>query len=163
VHLAPEAELGKVLRRRALEAGMSYRAGGITDRGDDHLDVLHLPFADDSVDLLYCCHVLNSLQDDAKAMREVERVLRPDGVALLQVPAFHEGVTTLETHSYEERMAVFGDEGIFRCYTDDDYVARLEMAGFAVFRHCARDLPVETVRRCSLKREVLHVCRKRPA
>lgn len=160
VHVAPEAELMKQLSAAAKHYGMTYRYGGITGQGDCFIDLLNLPFPDNSVDLLFCCHVLNSLQDDRAAMKEVFRVMSPTGIALLQVPAFYQGETTLETNSLAERMATFHDEGIFRCYTDADYVARLQTAGFRVRHFLAAELPSELVRRHQLKSEVLHACFK---
>jgi SAM-dependent methyltransferase len=150
----------KQLTASAIRSGMTYRCGGITGQGEFFLDLLNLPFRNNSVDLLYCCHVLNSLQDDRAAMKEVFRVLSPRGVALLQVPAFYHGATTLETNSLEERMATFHDEGIFRCYTDADYVARLQTAGFRVQHLLASELSSSLVQIHQLKSEVLHACFK---
>jgi SAM-dependent methyltransferase len=160
LHVAPERELGRRLRSWALSNGMSYKSGGISGTGEHFLDLRQLPLPDSSVDLVYCCHVLNSMQEDRVAMREVHRVLRPTGVALLQAPAYHTGPTTLETSSLEERLAVFHDEGIARCYTDADYVDRLQQSGFVVERFRATDRSAEEVERHQLKQEVLHVCRR---
>lgn len=160
VHIAPEAELGRRLRIMATSRAMAYRAGGITGTGDTYLDLFNLPFKDNSVSLMYCCHVLNSLQDDRAAMREVFRVMHPMGTAVLQVPAFHEGPTTVETSSRDERLRTFQDEGIFRCYTDADYVARLNSIGFEVEHFRAAGQPANMVKRHGLKGEVLHTCRK---
>ncbi len=161
LHVAPEPELRVWLTARAKQAGMRYCSGGITGVGDEFFDLRQLPFADASIHLIYCCHVLNAMQDDRQAMAEIFRVLHPTGVALLQVPAFYQGETTLETNSLEERLAVFHDEGIFRCYTDADYVERLQAAGFSVEHFLAADQPAATVHREQLKAEVLHVCRRR--
>ena len=123
------------------------------------MDILDLPFEDQSVDLLYCCHVLNSMNDDRGAMREVRRVLSESGTAVLQVPAFYEGETTLEAGPEEaDRLRVFNDVGISRCYTDADYVKRLEDAGFRVRHYRAAQFSASDVRRYSLKAEVVHVC-----
>ncbi len=162
VHIAPEPGLLRVLQRLTARAGMEYRWGGITGEGEHRLDLLDLPFAVGTVHALYCCHVLNSLQDDRSAMREVRRVMRAEGVALLQVPAFHRGETTLETNSLQQRLDVFADEGIYRCYTNDDYEARLRGAGFEVEAFRAEQLPDDAVARRALKREVLHICRMQP-
>jgi SAM-dependent methyltransferase len=161
LHVAPEPGLGQKLAERARESGMTYRCGGITGVGDQYVDLLSLPFDTDSISLVYCCHVLNALQEDTAAMREIHRVLHPEGVALLQVPAFYQGATTLETNGLEDRMAAFGDEGIYRCYTNADYEARLRVAGFEVRAFRASDVADDLVQRYQLKREILHVCRKR--
>ncbi len=162
VHIAPEPELSRRLERTALRASMLYRKGSIQGSGEQYLNLLSLPFDDASVDLLYCCHVLNSMQDDRGAMREVRRVLKPTGTALLQVPAFYQGATTLETNSDAERSAVFNDVGIARCYTEADYGRRLVEAGFDFVVYRATDLPHKLVEAHALHREILHVCRRAP-
>ncbi len=161
LHVAPEVDVAKKLRGIAAARGLTYRGGGITGVGETYLNLLELPFQDGTVPFVYCCHVLNSLQDDRGAMREVHRVLHPQGVALLQVPAYWPGEHTVETNSLEERLRVFKDVGIHRCYTDADYVQRLCDAGFDVEHIRAAELPEEQRHRMELKGEVLHVCRKR--
>jgi len=47
-----------------------------------------LPHADAAFDLVTALDVLEHLDDDAVGLREIERVLRPNGHALLFVPAF---------------------------------------------------------------------------
>lgn len=160
VHIAPEPELRVWLRARCRQTGMQYRSGDLSGIGDEKLDVRNLPFADQSVRLLYCCHVLNMIQEDRQAMSEIFRIMQPHGVALLQVPAFYRGERTLEPRTHEERKAAFNDEGIQRCYTDADYVSRLNDAGFRVEYFRASEQPTELVRRQQLKEEVLHVCRR---
>jgi len=56
---------------------------------DHQADMRELPFfADDSVDLLYCCHAFNYLSDEdaVRALREWRRVLKPGGCLRLAVP-----------------------------------------------------------------------------
>jgi SAM-dependent methyltransferase len=158
LHVAPEEELKRKLRVRADVCGMTYHCGGITGTGLEYLDLLDLPMEDQSVDLIYCCHVLNMVQDDFAAMREVRRVLRPAGVALLQVPAFYAGETTLESVDEEDRQRKFSDPMMYRCYTDLDYVHRLNRCGFRVERFLASHFDPAVVQRHQLKQEVLHAC-----
>jgi SAM-dependent methyltransferase len=47
----------------------------------------HLPFGDDSFDLVTALDVVEHLDDDAAALREIGRVLRPGGHVLVTVPA----------------------------------------------------------------------------
>jgi ubiquinone/menaquinone biosynthesis C-methylase UbiE len=138
---------------------MKYYSGSISGKGNQYLDLLALPYPDQSVDVIYCCHVLNSMPDDQAAMREVRRVLRPDGLALLQVPAFHTGKETLEAKSLEERIALFGDEGIFRAYTPLGYLERLNAAGLEAEVYLARSLSDRARTFHALHDEVLHICR----
>lgn len=48
----------------------------------------HLPFADGSFDLVTGLDVVEHLDDDVAGLKEMRRVLRPGGYALLFVPAF---------------------------------------------------------------------------
>jgi len=50
--------------------------------------VLETPFADDSFDLAVCLDVIEHLQDDLTALRELRRVVAPGGALLVTVPAY---------------------------------------------------------------------------
>jgi SAM-dependent methyltransferase len=160
LHVAPEPGLGARLKARCRALGMAYRAGGLNSAGDAHIDLRKLDIPSASMDLVYCCHVLNAMHEDAVAMRELHRVLKQGGLALLQVPAFESGPSTVEPADAAGRLRVFGDELIFRRYTNEDYRRRLRAAGFAVDEFRARDLSPGLVERLQLKAEVVHLCTK---
>src|SRR5262249_19192968 len=61
------------------------------------VDLLHLPFSDSSYDLVYASHVLECIPDDRKAIQEIRRILKPNGIAILPVPLVAE-----ETIEYGE-------------------------------------------------------------
>ena len=50
------------------------------------MDITDIEFPDETFSVIYCSHVLEHVIDDRRAMRELCRVLRSDGWALLQVP-----------------------------------------------------------------------------
>ncbi len=50
--------------------------------------VLEMPFADGSFDLAVSLDVIEHLEDDLGALRELRRVVAPDGALLLTVPAY---------------------------------------------------------------------------
>ncbi len=52
-------------------------------------DATRLPFPDAAVDAVLACDVVEHLADDRRALRELARVLKPGGVAIITVPAFH--------------------------------------------------------------------------
>jgi SAM-dependent methyltransferase len=62
------------------------RARGLTKV--THGEAERLPYADGSFDLVTALDVVEHLDDDASGLREMRRVLRPGGRALLFVPAF---------------------------------------------------------------------------
>jgi SAM-dependent methyltransferase len=92
-----------------------------------------LPLADGSIDLLVCYHILEHVEDDTSAMREIRRVLQPGGVALIQTP-FKEGDIDEDptVRSPQERAARFGQWDHVRNYSTDGLARRLELQGFTV-------------------------------
>jgi SAM-dependent methyltransferase len=101
---------------------------------DVRASVTDLPLPDDSVDLMICYHVLEHVPDDASAMAEIARVVRPGGVAIVQVP-HKPDVPTDEDPSAgrEERIRRFGQADHVRYY-GEDFEARLEKAGLEINR-----------------------------
>jgi SAM-dependent methyltransferase len=51
-------------------------------------DVCNLPFDDDRFDLILATDVIEHVDDDARAVSEIRRVLAPGGYAIVTVPAF---------------------------------------------------------------------------
>jgi SAM-dependent methyltransferase len=51
-------------------------------------DVTRLPFSHDRADLVLATDVIEHVDDDRAAIREIARVLKPGGVVLIAVPAF---------------------------------------------------------------------------
>jgi SAM-dependent methyltransferase len=83
LHVAPESGLAP--RLQAL-AGMYLTADAAMSGVDRHIDLRSMPFEDASFDIVYASHVLEHVDDDAAAVREIRRVLGPGGVAVLPVP-----------------------------------------------------------------------------
>lgn len=96
------------------------------------MDVTEIPYEEQSFDVIICSHVLEHVSDDKKAMRELFRVLKNNGWAVLLVPI--KGDKTLECPSIvkpEDRLKVFGQKDHVRTY-GLDYIDRLCEAGFTV-------------------------------
>jgi SAM-dependent methyltransferase len=51
-------------------------------------DVCALPFADETFDCVLATDIIEHVDDDVTALREIRRVLKPDGRVLITVPAF---------------------------------------------------------------------------
>lgn len=64
-----------------LDGPSDGRAGGMTQVLVDHFE--HLPFATQSVDLVVLPHVLEFSEEPHQVLREVDRVLRPEGRLLV--------------------------------------------------------------------------------
>jgi SAM-dependent methyltransferase len=164
LHLAPEPQLGPRLRETL---GDRYVSADIQPRDVRMaLDVTGIPIRDATFDVILCCHVLEHVVDDRRAMGELRRVLRPDGWAILQVPFSPVLAETREDAGAvtpEQRRAAFGQTDHVRIY-GRDYVRRLEGCGFVVeLLDYAGQLGPATTRSYGLNpEEPLFVCRPRP-
>lgn len=90
--------------------------------------------ADESYDYFICSHVLEHVQDDRKAMRELFRILKQDGMGIFLVPLFLGEEYTDEEWglSEEENWKRFGQGDHCRRYAKQDLLNRLHEAGFVV-------------------------------
>ena len=50
------------------------------------MDIQKMIFPSDSIDTFICSHVLEHVPDDNKAIKEISRILKKDGTALLLIP-----------------------------------------------------------------------------
>lgn len=131
---------------------------------DVKADILELPFEDNSFDVVFCNHVLEHIEDDARAMSELLRVMRPGAIGIFQIPQDLNREETYEDFTItdpEERARHFGQYDHVRVY-GKDYFDRLRKAGFRVEEVAyARALDELTVDRYRLSpKEILPVCYK---
>lgn len=66
---------------------------------------LDLPFADNSFDVVVSCDVLchQSIKDKLQPLREIHRVLRPEGIAILNLPAYQWLYSSHDVHVQTDR------------------------------------------------------------
>lgn len=142
LHIAPEAWLKELFQRIP---NLDYTAGVkdgdnmgyYYDRMTREMDITNLEMKADLYDTIICNHVLEHIPDDIQAMKELYRVLKPGGWAILQVP-----ISPFLEQSYEDpdiiteksREKYFGQFDHVRIY-GQDYFSRLESVGFKVERH----------------------------
>ena len=131
---------------------------------DVKADLLNLPFKDNSFDVIFCNHVLEHIVDDAKAMSELYRVLKPNGMGIFQIPQDLSLEKTYEDFSItspEERAKHFGQYDHVRVY-GKDYFNRLRKAGFIVNEvNYSKGIAPALVDKYRLEKdEILPVCLK---
>ena len=133
LHVAPEYALQRKLRACP---NLDYTSADLTSvEAMEYMDITAIPYADKTVDVILCSHVLEHIPDDRKAMREICRILKPGGWAILLVPFDPNRATTLEDPSIvdpRERERLYGQPDHVRLYGKKDYIARLKQAGFTV-------------------------------
>jgi SAM-dependent methyltransferase len=126
------------------------------------MDITEIGFRDDIFDVIYCSHVLEHIPEDRKAMKELSRVLKTSGWAVLQVPIRPgETIEAPEVTDPGERLRLFGYPDHVRSY-GSDYVDRLRESGFRVEVCMAVDfLSEEAIREYTPSRsEKIHFCAK---
>ena len=112
--------------------GDRYLSAGKGPADMERMDVQDMPYADRTFDLVCCSHVLEHVGNDRKAMREIARVLKNGGHALILVPIYS-GNTCEDPAitSPEDRLIHFGSPHHVRRY-GLDFVAGLQGVGFDV-------------------------------
>ena len=71
------------MARAMEEAGQVVAGGSLTTQ---HADALDLPFPDADFDVVIVSEVLEHIPEDRAAMAEIQRVVRPGGLAAITVP-----------------------------------------------------------------------------
>lgn len=132
LHVAPEQCFIKKFRRLP---NLDYKTADLeSPLADYKCDVQNMPFESDLYDIVICNHVLEHVPDDKKAMREILRILKPGGFAILQVPADFNRTETFADDSIKdpkERTRIFGQYDHVRVY-GTDYPERLKSVGFTI-------------------------------
>jgi len=162
LHFAPEQAFYK--RFRNLK-NLEYTTTDLNSPlADIKADICDLPFANDTYDIIFCNHVLEHIPDDTKAMQELLRVLKPGGMAILQIPQDLNRDTTFEDDTItdpKERAKIFGQYDHVRIY-GKDYFEKLRAIGFKVEAvDYTNVLSKEEVQKyCLAPGEILPVCYK---
>ena len=162
LHIAPEQCFLKLFKA---QKNLDYITADLySPIADVKADICNLPFQDNSFEVVFCNHVLEHIVDDAKAMRELYRVLKPGGLGIFQIPQDLNLETTYEDFtitSSEERAKHFGQYDHVRVY-GKDYFNRLRNAGFKVNEvNYSKTISEKQIEKyCLVKGEILPVCTK---
>lgn len=136
LHFAPEPCLQGFLRKQSdisyLSADLrSVHADVHVDLGNPEMTLTKL--GTQKYSLIIASHILEHLEDDLGAMRLFTKLLRPHGLALIQVPLDPKRETyedwTITTSA--GRLQAFGQEDHVRIY-GLDIINRLRASGFSV-------------------------------
>ena len=162
LHIAPEQCFLKIFRN---QKNLDYITSDLESPiADVKADICNLPFKDNSFDVVFCNHVLEHIPNDTKAMQELYRVMKPNGMGIFQIPQDLTREKTFEDNSItdkEERAKVFGQYDHVRVY-GRDYFNKLRSIGFKVdeIDYTKKIAPEKLERFCLMKGEILPVCYK---
>lgn len=153
VHFAPERMLSEFIR--ASRAFQDYKTADKMMPGVDYqVDLMNLPFAENSIDFFICSHVLEHVADDLQAMRELYRITRAGGRGILMAPVIAGLTGTMEDPTAvteSDRWRLFGQDDHVRLYGHDDYVRRIRESGFEVRQLGRNEFGADVFERLGLK------------
>lgn len=130
LHIAPEECLGSFFSR---QKNIDYLSADLhSPYAMLQINMTEMPLESNSFHAIICSHVMEHITDDRRAIREMFRVLKPGGFAIVSVPlsrgATYEDFTLT---SDEERLAAFGQTDHVRI-CGRDYPSRFQEAGFRI-------------------------------
>jgi predicted SAM-dependent methyltransferase len=162
LHFAPEQAFYKLFRN---QKNLDYTTTDLlSPLADVKADICNLPFEDNIYDVILCNHVLEHIPDDTKAMQELYRVLKPGGMAILQIPQDLKRDITFTDNTIvdqKERAKIFGQYDHVRVY-GRDYFDKLRSIGFRVVEEdYTTKIDAKLVEKyCLAKGEIIPVCYK---
>ena len=129
-----------------------------------YINITNMQFTESTFDLVVCNHVLEHIPDDTKAMQELYRVLKPGGIAILQIPQDLKREVTFADDTItdqKERAKIFGQYDHVRIY-GRDYFDKLRSIGFTVVEedYTNKIAPELVEKYCLAKGEIIPVCFK---
>jgi len=153
LHVSPKYALS---RRFVRMPSLKYVGADLEGRPNVcvKMDLVSIPFETESFDAVICIHVLEHVNDDRQAIREMHRVLKPGGWAFISVPI------RLDEKTFEdpairdpvERRRAFGEEQHVRYY-GYDLTERLEQSGFQVQLDLGNKLDQQTRNKYGLRED----------
>jgi hypothetical protein len=156
LHFAPEKAFMRRMRGDPLYETADLMQAGVTHK----VDITGTKLTGEHYDVAMANHVLEHIGDDRAAMRELFRLLKPGGFALLTVPINATRPTTYEDPSITaapERWAHFSAHDHVRYY-GLDFADRLTRLGFQV--ETFRVAPEDEARYGLLRDEWITIARK---
>jgi SAM-dependent methyltransferase len=132
LHIAPEQCF---YDRFKTQKNLDYTTADLfSPLADLKFDLHKIPLEDNLYDVIFCNHVLEHVEDDHQCMKELLRILKPGGWAILQVPLDYSRQLTYEDKSITdplEREKHYWQKDHLRLY-GNDYPEKLRAAGFKV-------------------------------
>ncbi|MBM3451649.1 MAG: class I SAM-dependent methyltransferase [Bacteroidetes bacterium] len=162
LHIAPEQCFHSKFKA---QKNLNYVTGDlVSPLADLHFDLHQIPLEDNRFDVVFCNHVMEHVDDPNQCMKELFRVMRPGGWAIMQVPQDMSRETTYEDRSIidpAEREKHFWQKDHLRLF-GKDYPNWLEKVGFTIeIFDVQKNFDKQVVDRfCLMKDELLYIAYK---
>ena len=169
LHFAPEPCLKTYFKN---ELGSNYKASDYNKKkkSDFSFDIRCIESPNESFNYIVCSHVLEHIDEDIKAMKELYRILKPGGIAFIQVPIWpsesHPTYENFNITDERDRIINFGQFDHVRIY-GLDVIDRLKSVGFNVetidlYGSLERDVALKYgLKNYGQVRDLTFICRKK--
>lgn len=160
LEIAPIPESISRLKRMAK---VSYRSADLySPLADDAVDLQDMNIYDDSsFDVIICSHVLEHVTSDTAALKELYRITKPGGRAILMVPIHLDVTKTIESKkplSPQENLRRFGQSDHVRLYSRSGFEANVRKAGFELLKLDSNSFPKDAFLKYGiLPRSILYI------
>lgn len=126
---APERGIKQWLKNNNFE----FITADLYKKADLKIDITKIDLESSSFDVVFCNHVLEHVNNYNVALKEINRILKKDGILICSVPVDTGSATTIEkeTSTEEERKKIFGQSDHFRNF-GLDITKQIEKDGFLV-------------------------------
>jgi SAM-dependent methyltransferase len=132
LHFAPEVCLTKKIEKYA---PLKYIKADLFPSNNEieKIEATEIPYKDSTFDFLIFNHILEHIPDYMKALKEIYRVLKPNGIAILQTP-----YSKLLQNNFEDegintdklRLFFYGQEDHVRIFSEKQFIKALKDSGF---------------------------------
>lgn len=160
---APNAAFSSVLRKEHMTEYTS--ADLYRNDVDQQLDICDMQtLKDNTFDVLLCSHILEHVDHPEKALSEIYRVLKSQGIAIIMVPLFWDVKETVEgvhENTNESRQKYYGQNDHVRLFSRSDFLNRISKAQFLINELDITKFKQDDVKRLAIAdNSVLYVCSK---
>jgi len=130
--IAPDKNLADWIKKHSY---IEYRSVDLfMETADDKADITDLKiYNNNSFDIILCSHVLEHIVEDLKAIKEIYRILRPGGYAIIMVPillSLKEDLYNPDWITERDRWKYYGQNDHVRMYSKEGFISKLVNSGF---------------------------------
>ena len=132
IHFAPELNLSNKIKQ---QSPLKYVKADLYPKNNtiEKIDATAIPYPDATFDFVIFNHILEHIPDYHKALKELFRVLKPNGIAILQTP-----YSTILENNFEDRgintdrlrTIVYGQEDHVRIFSEKQFLKSIKDTGF---------------------------------
>jgi hypothetical protein len=137
LHFAPKINLRKaIIEKQKNTLNAEYILANLHANGDGEvrqIDATNMPFPDDDFVFIMFNHMLEHIINYEKALSEIYRILKKEGIAILQTPysqLLKHNIEDSNIISKEDRRIFYGQDDHVRVFSKNDLFDTIKRAGF---------------------------------